>query len=68
MEGVIQFKYLGRTMGKSDNESPEILRDIRRARKVWGRMGKVMLYMGADTHVSEMFYQMVFQVVLFFLS
>ena len=38
--------------------------NIRRVQEVWGRMGKVMLWEGAETHVSAMFYSEVDQAVL----
>ena len=36
IEGVGRFKYLGRLLGRSDNDWPAVLRNIRKARQVWG--------------------------------
>ena len=42
VEGVTQFKYLGRPLDQYDNDWPEILRNTSRARKVWGQLGNIM--------------------------
>ena len=55
-EGLDPFKYLGRVLHQTDNDCPEVLSNIRRARQVWGRLGKLMRREGADTIISEKFY------------
>ena len=57
-----------RPLEKSDNNWPEIFRNIRRAQKFWGRMGNIMQQEGADTHVLEIIYWVVVQAVLLFRS
>ena len=42
VEGVTQLKYLGRPLDQYDNTWPEIHWNIRRAWKVWGRLGKIL--------------------------
>ena len=67
VEGVTQFKYLGRPLDQSDNGWPKILRNTRRLRKFWGQLGKILLREGGeDTHVLAIFYWVVVQAVLFF--
>ena len=68
VEGVTQFKYLGRPLDQSDNGWPKILRNTRRLRKFWGQMGKILLWEGEDTHVLAIFYWVVVQAVLLFRS
>ena len=41
-----------------------MLRNIRRARQVWGDLGKLMRREGADPIISSKFYRSVVQVVL----
>ena len=60
------FKYLGRMLGRSDNNWPEFLRNIRKARKMWGRLDKLLQREGVKPEVSEKFYHVVVQAVLFF--
>ena len=38
---VEQFKYLGRVMSMDDNDMPAMQRNLKRARKTWGRLRKV---------------------------
>ena len=41
--GVEVFKYLGRLLDRSGDDWPEVLRNIRKAIQVWGRLGKLLL-------------------------
>ena len=65
-EGVDYFKYLGRVLHQTDKDCPEVLRNIRRERQVWGRLGKFPRREGADPIISEKFYCAVVQEVLLF--
>ena len=56
MEGVAQFKYLGKTLDQSNDEWMEICQNIRRARKVWGNLGDILQREGADIYVLNMLY------------
>ena len=42
VEVVAQFKCLGRTMEKSDDDFPEILQNISRMLKVWVRLINIL--------------------------
>ena len=42
IKGLGSFKYLGRLLERSDNEKEEVLQNIRKARQVWGRLGKII--------------------------
>ena len=56
IKGAEVFKYLGRQMDRSDNDYSEVLRNIRKSRQVWGRLGNLLRREGADTSVAESFY------------
>ena len=66
IEGVGRFKYLGRLLGRSDNDWPAVLRNIRKARQVWGRLVKLLRKEGAEPTVLAKFYHAVVQAVLLF--
>ena len=66
MEEVDQLKYLGQTLYQSDNSCTEIRRNIRRERKVWYGLGKILQGEGRYTQISTMFYTEVVQAVLLF--
>ena len=55
MKLVTQFKYMVIPMDQSNDAWPAIIRNIRRARKVWFWLVKILQQEGADAHVSEMF-------------
>ena len=42
VEGVEYFKYSGRVLHRLDKDWPSVLRNIRRARQVWGRLWKLL--------------------------
>ena len=42
IEEVDAFNYLGRLLHRSENDWPEVLRNIRMARKVWGNLWKLL--------------------------
>ena len=42
IEGVERFKYLVRLLERSDDDCSAFLNNIRKARQVWGRLGKLL--------------------------
>ena len=60
------FKYLRQLLDWSDDNWPEVLQNIRKARQVWGPLGKVLQREGAELAISETFYCTVIQVVVLF--
>ena len=66
IEGVETFNYLGIILDQSDNDWLAFLRNFRKARKVWSRLGKLLWREGDEPRVSAMFYWAVVQVVLLF--
>ena len=54
---VEQFKYLGRVMSMDDNDVPAMRRNLKKARKTWGRLCKVLEKEEVSSKVAGMFYQ-----------
>ena len=42
IDGVEVFKYLGRMLDRSDENCPELLRNIQKAHQVWERIRKFL--------------------------
>ena len=42
VEGVYSFRYMGRILQRLDKDWSEVLRKTRKARQVWGRLGKFL--------------------------
>ena len=66
METVSEFRYLGRLLTATDDDWPAVAGNIKKARRIWGRMARVIGREGADPKVSRTFYIAVTQVVLLF--
>ena len=64
--GVYSFKYLGCVLHRTDEDWPAVRHNIVRARKFWGRLGKLLRREGADQIISASFYRAVVQAVLLF--
>ena len=66
VEGVVNFKYLGRTLDQMDDDWPTVRQNIMRARFSWGRFGTLLQREGADPRVSAMFHRAAEQAVVCF--
>ena len=60
------FKYFGRPLNHLDKNWPEVLRNIRKARQAWVRLGGLLRREEADPFVSAKFYRVLVQAVLLF--
>ena len=49
IEGVGMFRYLGRLMERSDNDYPEVLKNIRKEIRLWGRLGELLWREGVES-------------------
>ena len=56
IEGVENFKYLGRILYRSDYDWTVVLRNVGKAYRVWRRLGKLLRREGAEPRVSAMFH------------
>ena len=66
LEMVTSFKYLGRVILETDNDCPEVVRNLARANTVWIRMLCIFSRDGATPRVSGFFLNAVIQAVLLF--
>ena len=66
MDNVENFKYMGRSLEQTDNDWPDVRRNLMRAWRVWGRLGKMLRREGADPKVAAMVYWVVTQAVILF--
>ena len=60
------FQYLGRPLGKTDDDLPAVRRNIMRARLVWGRLGILLRQEGEDPRCAAIFNREVVQEVLIY--
>ena len=66
METVTEFRYLGRLLTATGDDWPAVAGNIKKARRSWGRLARVLGREGADPKVSQNFYISVTQQVLLF--
>ena len=66
METVAECRYLGLLLTTTDNNWPAVAGNIKKARRSWGRLDRVLDREGADTKVSQTFYIAVTHQVLLF--
>ena len=60
------FKYLGRLLAFDDNDMPAIRGNLKKARKCWARLSRLLTSENASPRVSGMFFEAVVQAVLLF--
>ncbi len=66
MERVGEFKYLGRRLSMSDNNTPALCTQMAKARGVWVRVSTVLKGENAPPKVCGMFYRTVVQSMLLY--
>ena len=66
LERVEVFKYLGRLMAMDDNDRQAVRSNMRKARKVWARLSRLLRMDNATPRVCGMFYKATIQAVLLF--
>ena len=67
LERVEVFKYLGRLMSMDDEDGPAVNANLRKARRAWARLSKVLRGENAAPGTSASFYRATVQAVLLFL-
>ena len=55
MEAVSEFRYLGRLLTATDDDWPAVSGNIKKARRSWGRLARVLGREGAYPKVSRTF-------------
>ena len=63
---LTSFKYLGIVLSAADDDWPEVVRNLVKARTVWWRMSKILSREGARLQVSGFFSKSIIQSVLLF--
>ena len=66
METVTSFKYMGRVMKEGQNDWPAVAGNLRKARKIWMQMVRILIREGADPKVLGLLFKAVVQAVLLF--
>ena len=66
LKTVSIFKYLGRIITAGDDDWPAVAGNLGKARKIWGRLKRILSREGADKRVSGNFFKSVVQQVLLF--
>ena len=63
---VTSFRYLGQVISTADDDWPEVVKNLARARAVWRRMSRILSREGAVAWVSGFFFKAVVQAVFIF--
>ena len=66
VEGLSQFKYLGRPLDQMDYNWSAVNWNTKQAHMVWGRLVNILQREGAHTKLVAMFYWVVVQALLLF--
>ncbi len=66
LERVEVFKYLGRLLSMEDDDGPAINANVRKARRSWARLSRVLRAENAAPRVCGMFYKATVMAVLLF--
>ena len=66
LENVTTFRYLGRVLTAGDNDWLEVVGNLGKAQKNWGRLSRILSREGVDLNVSGIFHKAVAQAVLLF--
>ena len=56
METVTEFRYLGRLLTATDDDWTAATGNIKKERRRWGRLARVLFREGEDPKVSRTFY------------
>lgn len=64
LQSVDLFNYLGRQTSNIDVDWPAVMTNLKKARKKWGRMSRILGREGADAKISGTFYVAVVQQIL----
>ena len=66
LEIVLSLKYLGILLKATDNDCPEVIRNIQKAREIWARLLRILGRESAETFKSGSFYLAIVKAVLIF--
>ena len=66
METVEEFRYLGSILTQDDNDTPTIIRQIKKSRQSWNGIARILRYEGANAITMAKFYLAVVQSILLY--
>ena len=66
LEAVDSFTYLGRVMTAGDDDWSAVAGNLKKARRSWGRLSRILTREGATARISGMFFKSVVQQILLF--
>ena len=66
IERVSEFRYLGRVLSETDDDSCALHRQLARARAKWGRLASVLRSQGVEPRAMGYFYKAIIQAVLLY--
>ena len=66
LDNVTAFKYPERAMTAGDDNWPAVAGNMQKARKIWGRMSRILSRDGVDPKVSGEIFKAVLQAALLF--
>ena len=66
IDTVTYFKDMGRVLTAADDDWPTVVDNMKKARKSWARMTRILGREGANPMVSEFFFKAVVLAVLIF--
>ena len=63
---VENFKYLGRTLDQTDYDLLVVRRNVKQERRLWGRLGEMIIRVGVNPKVVVISYRSVTHEVILF--
>ena len=66
LETVTSFKYLGQVLTVGGDNWPVVVRNLKKARRSWARLTRILGQEGAKPRVSGMFFKAVVKAMLLF--
>ena len=63
---VTSFRYLVRVISAADDDWPEVVRNMAKAREVWRMMTRILIKEGEEPRASGFLFKSVVQLVLLF--
>jgi hypothetical protein len=66
IKNVSEFKYLGRIVAYNDDDWPAVIWNLKKARIVWGKLGRILSKEGTNPKAMASVYKAVVQAVLLY--
>jgi hypothetical protein len=66
LESVSKFLYLGHQLSSTDDDWPDVVKNLAKAQRRWATISQVLIRDGATPRISSMCYKAVVQLVLLY--